>query len=327
MKRFIKILLSIFLIITALFLINYIINETTFLYSEPQEYPKDYPVDQKELIKKLISENRLMHEDASPIIQQKKGNDTAILFIHGFTGNAVFFKYYSEKAIEDGYDVINTLLPGLGTSTNDYKKAYFSQWYNYAKDVYKYYRKNYKNFFVVGLSMGGAITLKLAEEFSDDPEYPVTGVATISAPVFLNSLIEHGAVSHWIFWFARTFSFFTDEMERKNKMVNEDGVDRRIAYDGVFFKQLHSFKINIKPIKRNLDKITCPILLSQSKGDEKVPYQNLHYIANNIGSDEIKIKEYDLRKYTHEKHDLCIYDSTRDDLYSEIIRFIEEYSK
>lgn len=326
MKTFIKIFLSFLLIITALFLINYVINETNFLYSEPQEYPRDYPVDQEELIEKLTSEDRLMHEDASPIVH-RNGNDTAILFIHGFTGNPVFFKYYSEKSKNDGYDVITTLLPGLGTSTEDYKKASFSQWYNYAKDVYKYYRKDYKNFFVVGLSMGGALTLKLAEEFSEDSEYPLTGVVTISAPVFLNSVIEHGAFSHWIFWFARTFSLFTDEVKGENKIVHEDGADRKIAYAGGFFKQLHSFKMGIKPIKRNLDKITCPIFLTQSKGDERVPYQNLHYIANNVSSEELKVKVYDLRQYSHLKHDLCIYDSSRDDLYDEIIDFVESYSE
>ncbi len=313
------------MIVVVLFLANYVINETDFLYSEPQEYPQDYPIDQQELKEKLIHENRLIHEDASPIIYCE-GNDTAILFIHGFTGNASFFKYYSEKAKEDGYDVITTLLPGFGTSTDDYKKLYFSQWYNYAKDVYKYYRKNYKNFFVVGLSMGGSITLKLAEEFSEDAEYPISGVVAISTPVFLNALIEHGAVSHWMMWVARTFSFFTDEIKTENKIINEDGADRKITYSNAFPKQIHSFKMGLKPIKSDLKKITCPILLSQSQGDEKVPYQNLHYIEKNVGSKEVKVKEYDLRKYHHEKHDLCLYDSTRDDLYNEIILFINKYA-
>lgn len=322
MKKALRIILIILIIIVALFGLNFVWNETNIFYSEPQEYPENYDTDIHKLKNRLEAEGKLMHPDAAPIIYDD-GNDNAIMFIHGFTGCSHFFRYYADLFREDGYDVFVPLLPGLGTSKSEYKKSYFSQWYKYAKDVYKRYRKDYDKFYIVGLSMGGAITLGLAEEFSGSDEYPITAVGTLAAPVFLNALIQHGAVSHPVFWFARTIAIFIDEAPRDINPIKEDGAHRKIAYDGGFPKQMHSFKMGIKPIHDNLGKITIPVFLTQSKGDKIVPFQNLYYIANNINSEDINIKVFDLREFEHDRHDLSIYDSSRDELYEDLSYFIK----
>ncbi|MFW5799674.1 MAG: alpha/beta hydrolase [Spirochaetota bacterium] len=302
----ILIIIIVVLLITAIF---YIINETNFLYYEPQEY-----------IEPDLS--KLMHKDAGPIYNIKN-NENAIMFVHGFTGNPKQLKYFSELAVKQGFDVITPLQPGAGTSKEDFKKTYFSQWYKYIKDKYLKYRMNYKNFIVAGLSMGGALTLKLAEEFANKEESP-TAIITISAPVFLNSLIENGVLYNPSLYVTRIASWFVDEIKERFEKYTVDGADRAISYDGSFPKQIHSLKMALKGIKKNLGKITIPIMLAHSKGDLTVPFENLPYIIKNIASDKIKAKVYDLRGINHSHHVLPIYDTTRDDLFNEMKFFINQ---
>jgi carboxylesterase len=304
------ILLWIFIGIMIFGLIIYVINETNFLYFEPKEYSGTDP-------------SKLVHEDASPIYHLK-GSENAIMFIHGFTGNPHEWKYYSQKAIDEGFDVITPLQPGAGTSKEDFKKSYFSQWYNHIRKEYIKHRPNYKRFFIAGLSMGGALTLKLAEEFAlDDKLYP-TAILTISAPVFLNSLFENGALYSPILYLSRIGSWFIDEMESRWPVIEEDGAGRLSNYRGTFPKQTHSLKMGIKPVKAGLHKITMPVFLAHAKGDSVVPYPNMFYIARHVSSKKIKLKSYDISEYKHSNHTLPVYYSTRDDLYDEMMYFIRQ---
>jgi carboxylesterase len=312
MKKSVRILLFIIIANLLICLFIFIVNETPVCYTEPEDY--------SEFIDREPSE--LIHKNASPIFHIE-GNDTAIIFVHGFPGTPAEVRYFSQRAIDDGYDVLSPLLPGFGTSVDDLKQTYFTQWYNYVQDLYEEHRLNYEYFFVVGVSMGGTITLKIAEEFSDNEQLTPTGIATISAPVFINSLLENCVVYNPSLYFVRIGSFFTDEMKWVSKIYTEDGSDRAISYTGSALpKQGYSFKMAMKEVKSDLYKISVPIFLAHSKRDKIIPYKNLFYITKNISSESISIKIYNKRGIRHTHHVLTAYNSTRDSLYNNLIYFI-----
>lgn len=314
MKKSVKILLVGVIINILMFSFIFIVNETPICYTEPENYTQF--VDHRE-------KAELIHKHASPIFHIKN-NDTAIMFIHGFPGTPAEVRYFSQKTIKDGYDVIAPLLPGFGTSIDDLKQTYFTQWYNYIKDLYREYRPNYKYFFVVGVSMGGMITLKVAEEFSDKDALAPSGVATISAPVFINSLLENGVAYNPSLYFVRIGSWFTDEMKWESKTYTEDGAGRAVSYTGSALPiQGYSFKMAMKNVKRNLHKITTPIFLAHSKKDKVIPYKNLFYITKSVSSENISIKIYNKKDINHTHHILTVYDSTRNSLYKSLMFFIQ----
>lgn len=300
-------------ILIILIVILYIINGTYIFYSEKKDY------DEPDL-------SNLMREDCNPIYHIDN-NDTALMYIHGFTGNVSEVRYFSDLSIKDGFDVISILLPGAGTNKEDFKKTNFTQWYNYARDSYLKYRKNYKNFFIAGLSMGGSITIRLAEEFNDNSELKPTGIVTFSAAVFLNSFIENGVFKNPALYFSRILSLIVDEIPDKRKKKMEDGIDRKISYEGLFLKQIHSLKLSLKTIKKDLSKIDVPIFLAHAKDDKVVPFENVFYIPKKIKSKIIKMRLYDLSNFSHSHHPITVFDSTRDDLYNNFINFIKEQIK
>ncbi len=109
-----------------------------------------------------------------------KGNDTGILFLHGFTASAFEGKELAEYLHQkSGFTVSVPLLPGHGTRPEDLKEVYWGDWYGFTKSRYLELKKETARIFVCGQSMGGALALHLAAH------HPVDGIITLAGAVFL----------------------------------------------------------------------------------------------------------------------------------------------
>jgi len=301
------------LILLIVWIIIYLLNETTFLYKEPIKY-------------NLPNYSNLISPLASPIFHTNSNSNAVIIFYHGYKATPQEFRDIAYTFVKE-YNVVVPLYPGHGVSEENFKKTYFSQWYTYAKDIYLDNRRKYKKVYICGLSMGGLISLRLAEEFSFDANLAPDGVISISTPVFLNNLLKNGIFYDWRLYFTRFISWFIDELKETIKEVDDDGANW-IGYEGkIFPKQVHSLKMGMLITRKNLSKITVPILLMHSKGDKTAPFKNLFYIANHISSAFIKIRTFDLRKYQHTRHLLTLYNSTKEEVTYEIRCFLNQLNQ
>ncbi|MCX8093616.1 MAG: alpha/beta fold hydrolase [Candidatus Goldbacteria bacterium] len=302
-----KLLITSFFIILFVF-ITYIINETPFMYSTPIEY-------------KLPDYSKI-NPDYRPIKINNKKSDKIIIFLHGFKATPLQFKelaeYFSKK-----YNVLVPLYPGHGTNKEDFKKTYFSQWYKHVRDIYLEARKNYKKVYLCGLSMGGTIALKLAEEFCCDNLTPDC-VISISAPVFLNNLKE-GIIYDWRLYIDRYISWFIKELKNRPNKADKDGAINDMPPDYELYDfpvQVHSLKMGMYETGKKLKLIKTPILLMHANGDATVPFQNMSYIRKNLSSGTIRVREFDLSSWKHTKHILINYNSTKKEVRKEIEEFI-----
>lgn len=303
-----KRVLVINLFIIFLGFITYIINETPFKYSTPVVYS--------------LPDYSKINPDYRPIKINNKKFDSIIIFFHGFKSTPMQFRelatYFSKN-----YNVLVPLYPGHGTNKEDFKKTYFSQWYSYAKDVYLQARKKYKKVFLCGLSMGGTIVLKLAEEFCCNNLAP-DGIISISAPVFLNNL-KQGVLYDWRLYIDRYISWFIKELKNKPDTADRDGAIYGMPPDYEIYDfpvQVHSLKMGMYETGKNLELVKAPILLMHAKGDKTVPFQNLYYIKKKVSSRIIKIREFDLSKWKHTRHVIINYNTTKNEVKKEIVHFL-----
>ncbi|MBN1899125.1 MAG: alpha/beta fold hydrolase, partial [Spirochaetes bacterium] len=169
---------------------TYLFNETPFMYHEPDEYKKEGKV-------------RIFSQEAMPRFMAHPDSHKVILFIHGYKATPFDFHYLAGHFSRQ-YNVALLLLPGHGTSEEEFQKTYFSQWYSYAKEQYLRYRKKYR-VYLCGLSMGGTISLRLAEEFYDKKDLAPSGVICIASPVFLNCF-NRGVLFDWRLYLIRYIS-------------------------------------------------------------------------------------------------------------------------
>lgn len=256
-------------------------------------------------------------------IEYLNGNKAAILFIHGFPSSPAEHLLAVNLAKSFPFDLLSPRIPTFASDYNLFLKTTFNDWYEFIKSYYITWRKKYSRFFIVGTSMGGAITLKLASEFSNDNKLRPTAITTIAAPVFLNRFPS--------LTFRQPFAFclpligiFTKAVKpvlRYPTKEKRDGVENWCGYNGIFVKPTISFFKALKIIKKNLANVSVPAMLIHHKGDKTVPFANLFYIASKISSHQVECHILQDMSLTENRHCLLIYKSVSQKLLNKIITF------
>ncbi|MCD4812731.1 alpha/beta fold hydrolase [bacterium] len=284
--------------------LNYLINETTFLYKEPQRY-EGTPVQE------------WLSPKVSPIAI-KNNHGKAILFLHSFGSSPNDFRAYADYFSKE-FDVFVPLLAGHGGTEDRFKNSYYTQWFKKSEDELTTLLTQYEEITVIGLSLGGLLTLDLASAYADNDK--IKALVCIAAPVFLNNLFEIGLLHDWRAYLTRVISWFVDELEAVVP-ENRDGADR-IGFEGKhFMKQIHSMKLGMKKVKAKLSLIKKPILLIHSKGDKSAPFENLNYIKQHVSSSQVEDMILDLRKWDHDRHLLTLYQTTREPVRNRLELFL-----
>ena len=295
------------LILVALHLL---FNETDFFYKESTIYEE-------------TDLSKLFDPKASPV-NVVNDSEKAIIFVHGYPSSPATFKYVIPIAEKQGYDVFAPLLPGFGTNNDDFIKSNFSQWFEYLCEFYLETKRKYKSVYVVGLSMGGALTLKLAERYSGTHLAP-DAVSVAAAPVLLNSLRQR-VIKTWMLYFIRSISWvlkFKDKPSESWKQM-EDSHDEWIGYRGTFPVQTYSLKMAIEKIRLDLKKITVPIIAFHAPEDKTVNYKSFPYIEKKISSQKTIFHTVEYKGWYNTAHILFLYKSIRENLMLDILDFFEE---
>jgi carboxylesterase len=102
-----------------------------------------------------------------------------VLLSHGFTGSPKSMRPFGEHLAAEGYGVAVPRLPGHGTTWQEMNKTAWPDWYAVLDNELERLRKEHDQVFLVGLSMGGCLVLRLAEEHGGD----VSGLVLINPSV------------------------------------------------------------------------------------------------------------------------------------------------
>lgn len=259
------------------------------------------------------------------ILEHDKKSDRAIIMIHGLPSTPYSYEYASHAAYKEGYDVFVPLLPGFGTKPADLAETSYYQWYQYMKEYYLQKRSQYTKVYIIGTSMGGAMTLNLGLEFSSTEDEP-DAICTIAAPVFFNNIRE-GVVKSWLYYIARTIALFISTIKTDIHLGNKnenDGDELWIGYKGLFVRVGVSFLYALKQIRNNLHAITVPIIAVHDKHDGTVDYKNLPYILRHIKSKEVEEVTTEMNA-THSRHVLLMHKSIQESLLKKILIFFQKH--
>ncbi|OVE81236.1 hypothetical protein BVY03_04295, partial [bacterium K02(2017)] len=96
----------------------------------------------------------------------KKGNkDVGVLLIHGFTATPDCMRYLANHLNSLGFSVSAPLLAGHGTTKENLAKTNWQDWYESCHQIFRKMQQDYSHIFVAGLSLGGLLALKLAQDY------------------------------------------------------------------------------------------------------------------------------------------------------------------
>lgn len=105
--------------------------------------------------------------------------DTLVLFIHGIVEGPDQFIPLMELVFSHGLDAASLLLPGHGGSGHDFAHSSGEEWLDHVRSQVSGYKDKYSSLFLVGHSMGGLLSLLVAQELP----HKIRGVACIDTPL------------------------------------------------------------------------------------------------------------------------------------------------
>lgn len=93
--------------------------------------------------------------------------EIGVLLCHGFTGSPQSMRPWGMHLAAQDFTVRGPLLPGHGTSWQQLNKTRWTDWYGALETAFAELADRCASVFVFGLSMGGTLTLRLAETHGD----------------------------------------------------------------------------------------------------------------------------------------------------------------
>ena len=236
-----------------------------------------------------------------------QGDNVGVLVLHGFTGSPQSVRPWAEVIAAEGRTVSVPRLPGHGTTLADMQRTTPADWIAEAEMHLDGLRERCDTIFVCGLSMGGTLTLDLAERHSDS----LAGIVLVNTPIIKTDPREFLAP-------------ILGKIPLTLKGVSNDIADpsvKELAYPKIPTKAAGAFITYRDKIAKRLGDVRCPALVFISRQDHTVPPNNGHHIFQNIGS---SVKE---EIWLEKSYHVATLDYEKDQIFERTNRFIKENTK
>ncbi|TXC81882.1 alpha/beta fold hydrolase [Metabacillus litoralis] len=195
------------------------------------------------------------------------GNKTGILLCHGFNGTPQSMQYIGEQLSQYGYTVSIPRLSGHGTHYKEMESSTYETWIMDLEAAYEHLKTNCSNVYIVGQSMGGALTLQLAAK-----KQHIDGIFLINAAV-------------------TEVAYESLKDEESPRFIHEGTPDIKkpsvfeITYDKVPLKAIHQLLFLMEDTKQKIKLVSCPTFIFKSAIDHVVSPRNSDFILHSVSSD------------------------------------------
>jgi len=230
------------------------------------------------------------------------GRRIGVLLSHGFTGSPASIKPWGSYLGDLGYGVEVPLLPGHGTSWEQLNTLRWDDWYGEVSRVFETLRRTHDAVVVGGLSMGGALALRLAADHGD----AIAGVvlvnpalATKRLDVKLLPVLKHLLPS---------FPGIANDIKKPG--VQEHG------YTRTPLKAIHTLFQAWPQLIADLPQVTAPMLYFRSAADHVVDGASQPIITSRVSSREIIERSLD------ESYHVATIDNDAPQIFAESTEFI-----
>src|SRR4051794_3185354 len=196
------------------------------------------------------------------------------LLVHGFTGSPASMKPWAESLAEQGYAVEVPLLPGHATRWQDLNGVTWTDWYDEASAAFDRLREQCEAVVVAGMSMGGSVALRLAEERGDQ----VSGIVLVNA--FVSStrkeLVALPVLKHVV-----------PSLRGVVNDIKKPGQDEH-GYQRLPLKGLSAVTAMWKQVVPDLKKVTQPLLYFRSRTDHVIDPSSGPTVLRGVASVDVE---------------------------------------
>ena len=202
------------------------------------------------------------------------GGPVGAVLCHGLTGMPGSLRAWGEQLAAAGLTVRVPRLPGHGTRWQDANRTTWQDWYAELERAFDDVKSRCDKVFIGGLSMGGTLVLRLAEQRGAD----VAGVVVVNPSLFTTR--KEAKV-------LPALRFFVPSMPPVGNDIKKPGVTEP-AYDRLPVKAAYQLARLWKLTVADLPRLNQPLLVLTSRDDHVVEPVNSERLMRDAGSTDKK---------------------------------------
>ncbi len=234
------------------------------------------------------------------------GGPVGVLLCHGFTGSPASMRPWAEHLASAGLSVRLPLLPGHGTEWQQMQITRWPDWFACLERELTDLAEQCDRVFVMGLSMGGTLTLRLALEHPDE----VAGIAVVNASVHSRNPA------------LRALPILRHVLPTVPGICNDikkPGQDE-LAYPRVPLQALHSLTQLWEDVGPRLAEIDCPMIAFGSDDDHVVEPSNSVEIVQGVSSRDVTFIPL------HDSYHVATLDNDAQLIFEQSLAFVQRIS-
>lgn len=201
------------------------------------------------------------------------GSTTGVLLCHGFTGSPQSLRPWAEHLAGQGLTVSLPLLPGHGTRWQDMRHTGWPDWYATVDRELRELTARCERVVVCGLSMGGALALRLAARHGP----AVAGLALVNPALTFPRW--QGYALGVLRWIVPSAPGITSDIAKPGP--------RELGYERVSLHGAHALRDFLALVRDELPNVTQPVLLLHSRVDHVVPPSDSALALASLASDDV----------------------------------------
>ena len=232
---------------------------------------------------------------AEPFFFSGKGAHARIgcMVIHGFTGAPKEMRWLGEYLNQQGYTVLGIRLAGHATQPEDMIRSRWQDWLLSVEDGYNLLRSCTDQVFLLGLSMGGILSLTFVSRFGACPACAsaagtgegagrrVQGVVAMSTPYELPD-------DPRIRW-AKLISHFIPYVPKGDETpdagwFDKEAFNQHVSYPNNPIRSVAELNQLMAVMHDSLPKIQVPVLLIHSRDDDYIVKDSMAQIYEHLGT-------------------------------------------
>jgi carboxylesterase len=207
------------------------------------------------------------------------GSSTGVLLCHGFTGSPQSLRAWAEYLADAGLSVSLPRLPGHGTTWREMARTRWEDWYAEVNRAYNELRGRADQVFVMGLSMGGCLALRLAEAQGS----AISGLVLVNPSVTADTRL---------FALAPVLKLFVPSLKGIASDIKKEGVTE-LGYDRIPVRAAATLPGLWRSTKEHLSDITQPVLVYHSTEDHVVGAASLDVLRQVLPPDQLTVRNCD----------------------------------
>jgi len=200
-----------------------------------------------------------------------------VLLCHGFTGSPQSLRPWAEYLAGAGLTVSLPRLPGHGTTWQDMARTRWEDWYAEVDRAFDEVRSAADEIFVMGLSMGACLALRLAELHGD----AVAGLVLVNPSITADTKL---------FLLAPVLKLVVPSLAGVGSDIKKEGMVE-LAYDRTPVKAAATLPALWRVTKQNLGQVSAPVLCYRSAQDHVVGPGSLEILRAALRPGQLEVRE------------------------------------